>query len=79
MGIRMRKSRIIGHLAELDGIRRDEYMPKEVVDKVIELEKILTKHLATELENPTPDDKAGKNGSSQNSISDPAGLPLNGV
>lgn len=48
----MRKSRLISHLSELDGIRRDEYMPQEVVDKVIELEQLLTSHLAKELEKP---------------------------
>lgn len=49
-GRTMKKARIIGHLQELDGIRRDEYMPEDVVQKVIELEKLLTSYLARELE-----------------------------
>jgi hypothetical protein len=49
----MKKARIIGHLQELDSIRRDEYMPEEVIEKVIELEKLLTKYLAKELESPS--------------------------
>lgn len=49
----MKKAKLVGHLQELDAIRRDEYMPEEVIDKVIELEKLLTKYLAQELENPT--------------------------
>lgn len=49
----MKKARIIGHLQELDNIRKDEYMPDDVIDKVIELEKMLTKYLTQELENPT--------------------------
>ena len=46
----MRKARIIGHLQELDSIRRDDYMPEDIVERVIELEKILTAYLAKELE-----------------------------
>lgn len=49
----MKKARLIGHLQELDNIRRDEYMPQDVVDKVIELEQLLTSYLAKELEQPT--------------------------
>ena len=50
----MKKARIISHLQELDNIRRDEYMPQDVVDKVVELEKMLTTYLAKELdENPS--------------------------
>lgn len=51
----MKKARLIGHLQELDGIRRDEYMPQEVVNEVIKLEKVLTKYLLEELEHPSPD------------------------
>jgi Trk K+ transport system NAD-binding subunit len=51
----MKKAKLISHLAELDTIRRDTYMPKEIVDKVIELEKLMTFYLAKELENPNPD------------------------
>lgn len=46
----MKKARIISHLQELDNIRRDEYMPQDVVDKVVELEKLLTAYLGDELE-----------------------------
>jgi len=60
----MKKARIISHLQELDNIRRDEYMPQDVVDKVIELEKILTEYLAKELENNPQ--TVGRNGFSQN-------------
>jgi hypothetical protein len=56
----MKKARIIGHLQELDNIRRDEYMPQDVVDKVVELEKLLTHYLSEELE--TNPGKTARNG-----------------
>jgi hypothetical protein len=46
----MKKTRLIGHLQELDAIRKDEYMPQEVIDKVIELEQIMAKYLVEELD-----------------------------
>lgn len=49
----MKKARIIAHLTELDNIRRDEYMPEEIIEIVIELEKKLTQYLAKELDNPS--------------------------
>jgi hypothetical protein len=48
----VKKARLISHLSELDNIRRDEYMPQDVVDKVIELEKLLTDYLSAELKQP---------------------------
>jgi hypothetical protein len=65
----MKKSRLIGHLQELDGIRRDEYMPQEVVDKVIELEKVITRYLSEELDKPEAGDgRLDDNGPSRSSL-----------
>jgi hypothetical protein len=50
----LKKARLISHLSELDNIRRDEYMPQDVVEKVIELEKLLTNYLTKELEEGEP-------------------------
>lgn len=49
----MIKAKLISHLNELENIRLDPYMTIDVIEKVVELEKIISQHLLEELDKPS--------------------------
>lgn len=59
----MIKYKLISHLAELENIRMDQYMTDDIIDKVIELERILTMYLSRELNKAQEDHNDSKTNS----------------